>query len=700
MACTDCGKNPKVDCKSYPDAHCINYSGANLSCLGVYTNDRLDSILAKINSKLCSTQSNNTITINAGDGIIISESAEQDIADNPVYTISAVSSFTPEDAQDAVFSSLLAINGITALYDDSHDNFLVKWGGRLTENTTVFSNLNDFFNITFTNLGQFNVDAKNITLSSTETPSNKLVIGSVFSSLETTDGHVTIGNNDIELHAFSGLVRSNSPLYLDVVAHTGSTNKVLVHDTNNVVSYRTIPEIIFDFGGVGVTSVGLSMPSAFTVSNSPVTSTGTLTVTGAGTINDYIDGTGELRLFPTIPTQYTDELAQDAVYDNLTVQNGLVGTYNDFTNSYTLELGFNPLLHNTTLDADYNILYLRGRTVYEFPYQFIKTGYFNNGSGVVSFLMGGSQEVTEPDHDNIVRFGVHYTGKVYGLDPIPVNGYMGDKIGYWLGTNVYGAGSYGLATDNDNSKLNGIFFHTLDNSYTDTITFFGKASPNNDYITGLGTGNIDGLSDTRIMTLHDNGDVQLWKYPSTRNDGGTDHALYVGSDGKIKHGPITPVYTDSNALDAIGNAVVDSSSIDFTYDSIGSTITAQVKVQFLYDTLRRTKVRFRIDDTDAPIAGSSSFTLVDCLGNTVIGKDITFFRERALQFPIDDYTYNISTGLVSVTVPFETGERVEIWLDAPELWTTCSTATPSGADSFLINTTDHLLINGSDKLLV
>ena len=33
-----------------------------------------------------------------------------------------------------------------------------------------------------------------------------------------------------------------------------------------------------------VTSVGLSMPSAFTVTNSPVTSSGTLTVTGAGTI--------------------------------------------------------------------------------------------------------------------------------------------------------------------------------------------------------------------------------------------------------------------------------------------------------------------------------------------------------------------------------------------------------------------------------
>ena len=54
--------------------------------------------------------------------------------------------------------------------------------------------------------------------------------------------------------------------------------------------------------GGGVESVGLAMPSAFTVSNSPVTSTGTLTVVGAGAASQYIDGTGALQTFPTIPT--------------------------------------------------------------------------------------------------------------------------------------------------------------------------------------------------------------------------------------------------------------------------------------------------------------------------------------------------------------------------------------------------------------
>ncbi len=47
----------------------------------------------------------------------------------------------------------------------------------------------------------------------------------------------------------------------------------------------------------GVTSVGLSMPAAFTVANSPITQSGILTVTGAGTAAQYINGLGNLASF-------------------------------------------------------------------------------------------------------------------------------------------------------------------------------------------------------------------------------------------------------------------------------------------------------------------------------------------------------------------------------------------------------------------
>lgn len=52
-------------------------------------------------------------------------------------------------------------------------------------------------------------------------------------------------------------------------------------------------------GGTGsVTSVGLTMPAAFSVINSPVTSTGTLAVTAIGTALQYIRGDGALATLP------------------------------------------------------------------------------------------------------------------------------------------------------------------------------------------------------------------------------------------------------------------------------------------------------------------------------------------------------------------------------------------------------------------
>ena len=56
-------------------------------------------------------------------------------------------------------------------------------------------------------------------------------------------------------------------------------------------------EIIDSVGTV--TSVDLTMPSAFSVSGNPITTSGTLAVTGAGVVSQYVRGDGSLANFPT-----------------------------------------------------------------------------------------------------------------------------------------------------------------------------------------------------------------------------------------------------------------------------------------------------------------------------------------------------------------------------------------------------------------
>lgn len=90
-----------------------------------------------------------------------------------------------------------------------------------------------------------------------------------------------------------------------------------------------------------VTSVGLSMPSAFTVTNSPVISSGTLTVTGSGTSAQYIDGTGALRTFPTIPSPnvYTvNNGLTESPSNNFQLGGTLLTTTTIVSNNYPLRI--------------------------------------------------------------------------------------------------------------------------------------------------------------------------------------------------------------------------------------------------------------------------------------------------------------------------------------------------------------------------
>ena len=66
------------------------------------------------------------------------------------------------------------------------------------------------------------------------------------------------------------------------------TSGQYINGAGNLTTFPTI-----------INSIGLSMPSAFSVSNSPLIANGTISVTGAGTASQYIRGDGSLATFPS-----------------------------------------------------------------------------------------------------------------------------------------------------------------------------------------------------------------------------------------------------------------------------------------------------------------------------------------------------------------------------------------------------------------
>jgi hypothetical protein len=83
----------------------------------------------------------------------------------------------------------------------------------------------------------------------------------------------------------------------DVNTPTPTNLQVLTYNTATGKWIASTPSS----GSGTVTSVGLTMPTAFSVASSPVTTSGTIAVTGAGSGSQYIKGDGTLATFPIIP---------------------------------------------------------------------------------------------------------------------------------------------------------------------------------------------------------------------------------------------------------------------------------------------------------------------------------------------------------------------------------------------------------------
>jgi len=95
----------------------------------------------------------------------------------------------------------------------------------------------------------------------------------------------------------------------------------LKKSNDSIYAYKNGSRTFAYKDSVGITSVGLSMPTAFSVTNSPVTTSGTIAVTGAGVVSQYIRGDGSLANFPTS----TGGGSSVSYYLNGSVSQGTIG---------------------------------------------------------------------------------------------------------------------------------------------------------------------------------------------------------------------------------------------------------------------------------------------------------------------------------------------------------------------------------------
>ena len=96
---------------------------------------------------------------------------------------------------------------------------------------------------------------------------------------------ITIGSTGTDINVSGSPITTSGNITINIPT-ASATNRGLLSSANWTTFNNKL------------SSVGLTMPSAFNVSNSPLTANGTIAVTGAGTVAQYIRGDGSLADFP------------------------------------------------------------------------------------------------------------------------------------------------------------------------------------------------------------------------------------------------------------------------------------------------------------------------------------------------------------------------------------------------------------------
>jgi hypothetical protein len=148
-------------------------------------------------------------------------------------------------------------------------------------------------NLDVNGTAEIGVDTNSVSLQkATGTVQTQVIVDTTKAAIGATDSSTS---NTTQFSLLPNEVRLVTPNVNDSVATVGQV-LTLSNAGTGEVEFTTVG------GGGTVTSVALTTPAAFSVTGSPITTSGTLAITAAGIAAQYIDGSGALQTFPTIPT--------------------------------------------------------------------------------------------------------------------------------------------------------------------------------------------------------------------------------------------------------------------------------------------------------------------------------------------------------------------------------------------------------------